>query len=274
MRMARAKSDHPEQVRHQAPSTDRRDDLAARARAPTPPRRARPRRYPVRRSPEPPPAPARGCRRCRGTAAGRPRTRPRTPRSPRCRSPAGSARPRPAALASATAGNASSSSGRELPGVRGGPVDRRRRPPAPGPASPAPSAIGSRMSGGLAWAIVEPSTNSTIEWITDCGCTITSMSSYGTSNSSCASITSSALLTMVAELIVTTGPMSQVGCASACSGVTSRQLVAAPAPERPAAGGEDQPAHLGRACRRAGTGPAPSAPSRPARSAPAASPRP
>ena len=57
-----------------------------------------------------------------------------------------------------------------------------RRPaprPAPGRASPAPSAIGSRMSGGLACASVEPSTNSTIEWTTDCGCTTTSMRSNG-----------------------------------------------------------------------------------------------
>ncbi len=71
------------------------------------------------------------------------------------------------------------------------------------------------MSGGLHWASVEPSRNSTIEWITDCGCTMTSMSSYPTPNSSCASITSSALLTIVAELIVTTGPMVHVGWASA-----------------------------------------------------------
>ena len=33
------------------------------------------------------------------------------------------------------------------------------------------------MSGGLAWAMVEPSVNSTIEWTTDCGCTTTSMRS-------------------------------------------------------------------------------------------------
>ncbi|GAB3801464.1 hypothetical protein GCM10027605_18950 [Micromonospora zhanjiangensis] len=77
------------------------------------------------------------------------------------------------------------------------------------------------MSGGLAWAMVEPSTNSTIEWITEVGWTITVMSAYGTSYSSCASITSRALLTRVAELIVTTGPMFQVGWARACSGVTS-----------------------------------------------------
>ena len=36
--------------------------------------------------------------------------------------------------------------------------------------------MGIRMSGGLAWAIVEPSVNSTIEWMTDCRCTTTSMS--------------------------------------------------------------------------------------------------
>src|SRR5581483_3413706 len=83
-----------------------------------------------------------------------------------------------------------------------------------------PSAIGSRMSGGLAWASVDPSVNSTIEWITDCGCTITVIFSKGMSNSRCASMTSRPLLTSVAELIVTTGPMSQVGWASACSTVT------------------------------------------------------
>ena len=90
------------------------------------------------------------------------------------------------------------------------------------------------MSGGLACAIVEPSTNSTIEWTIDCGCTTTSIASNGTSNSRCASITSRPLLTSVAELMVTTGPMSQVGCASACSGVTSASSAAAAAAERPA----------------------------------------
>ena len=77
------------------------------------------------------------------------------------------------------------------------------------------------MSGGEAWTSVEPSTNSTIECTTDCGCTTTSMRSNGMSKSRCASITSSPLLTRVAELIVMTGPMAQVGWASACSGVTS-----------------------------------------------------
>ena len=40
---------------------------------------------------------------------------------------------------------------------------------------PSASAIGSFMSGGLAWAIVEPSMKVTIECTIDCGCTTTSM---------------------------------------------------------------------------------------------------
>jgi len=69
--------------------------------------------------------------------------------------------------------------------------------------------MGSRMSGGDACAIVAPSVNSTIEWIIDCGWTTTSMRSYGMANSRCASITSSALLTRVAELVVMSLPMSR-----------------------------------------------------------------
>src|SRR5262245_28472197 len=117
-----------------------------------------------------------------------------------------------------TAGNASSSSGSKVqvcaevqsmagaaPGTRSG--------------QPRASAIGIRMSGGLAWAIVDPSVNSTIEWMTDCGWTTTLILSKPTPNSRWASITSSPLFTSVAELIVITGPMFQVGWASACSGV-------------------------------------------------------
>ena len=98
--------------------------------------------------------------------------------------------------------------------------------------------------GGLAWASVEPSTNSTIECTTLVGCTTTSIRSKGMPKSRCASITSRPLLTRVAELIVITGPMSQVGWASASSGVTVGQLVAGAAAERAAAGGQHQPAHL------------------------------
>ena len=42
---------------------------------------------------------------------------------------------------------------------------------------PSASAMGSLMSGGLAWAIVEPSVKVTIECTMDCGCTTTSMRS-------------------------------------------------------------------------------------------------
>src|SRR6516165_5609424 len=117
-----------------------------------------------------------------------------------------------------TAGNAFSSSGSKVhvcaevqsmagaaPGTRSG--------------QPRARAIGIRMSGGLAWAIVEPSVNSTMEWMTDCGWTTTLIFSKPSPNSRWASITSSPLLTRVAELIVITGPMFQVGWASACSGV-------------------------------------------------------
>ena len=100
------------------------------------------------------------------------------------------------------------------------------------------------MVGGLAWASVEPSVNSTIECTTLVGCTTTSMRSNGMSKSRCASITSSPLFTSVAELIVTTGPMSQVGWSSASSGVTCAQLLAGAAAERATAGGEHEAAYL------------------------------
>jgi hypothetical protein len=73
------------------------------------------------------------------------------------------------------------------------------------------SAMGISMVGGLACTSVEPSTNSTIECTTLVGCTTTVIWSNGMPKSRCASITSRPLLTKVAELIVTTGPMSQVG---------------------------------------------------------------
>ena len=69
-------------------------------------------------------------------------------------------------------------------------------------------------------AMIDPSTISTIEWTIDCGCTKTSMRSGATSNSHRASITSSPLFISVAESIVIFGPIVQVGCRSASSGVT------------------------------------------------------
>ena len=91
---------------------------------------------------------------------------------------------------------------------------------------------------------MEPSTNSTIECTTEVGWTTTSIRSNGMSKSRCASITSSPLLTRVAELMVTNGPMSQVGCASASLDRHVAELLAGSAAERSSAGGEHQPSYL------------------------------
>ncbi len=69
--------------------------------------------------------------------------------------------------------------------------------------------------------MVEPSTNSTMECTTDCGCTTTAIRSTGTSKSRCASMSSSPLFIRLAEFTVTTGPIDHVGWASACSAVTA-----------------------------------------------------
>ncbi len=116
----------------------------------------------------------------------------------------------PASRARRTAGNASSSSGKNsqvcalvqstagaVPGTRSGQAR--------------PRAIGISIVGGLACARVDPSVNSTIECTTLVGWTTTSIRSNGIPKSRWASITSRPLLTSVAELIVTTGPMSHVG---------------------------------------------------------------
>ena len=97
-----------------------------------------------------------------------------------------------------------------------------------------------RMSGGLAWAIVEPSTRVTIECTIDCGWTTTWTRSSGRSNWKQASMTSRALLTRVAELVVITRPIDHVGWASACSGVTCRELLTAATTEGAAGGGDHQ----------------------------------
>jgi hypothetical protein len=82
------------------------------------------------------------------------------------------------------------------------------------------------MSGGLAWARVDPSVKVTMECTTDCGCTVTSIPSYGTSNSRCASMSSRPLLTRLAEFRVFIGPIDQVGWAPACSRVTPSSCAA------------------------------------------------
>src|SRR5450631_1228217 len=122
-------------------------------------------------------------------------------------------------MARLTAGKASSSSGKNSQVAA-------RVQSTDGPASGTlsghaiPRAIGISMLGGETCAIVDPSMNSTMEWTKDWGWTTTSMRSKGMSNSRWASMTSSPLLTSVAELVVMTGPIAQDGWARACSGVT------------------------------------------------------
>ena len=81
--------------------------------------------------------------------------------------------------------------------------------------------MGNRMSGGESCAMTLPSTNSTIECTTLSGWITTSSCSGSSSKSQRASITSSALFIRVAESIVILGPIRQVGCLRASSGVTS-----------------------------------------------------
>ena len=96
------------------------------------------------------------------------------------------------------------------------------------------------------------------------GWTTTSMRSYGTSNSQCASITSRPLFISVAESTVIFAPIVHVGCASACSRRDRRQLARAPSPRNgpPEAVSTSDSTRPRGACR--GTARAPSARCRPA----------
>ena len=105
--------------------------------------------------------------------------------------------------------------------------------------------MGTSILGGPHWAIVEPSWNSTIEWICCCGCTTTSIRSKGTSKSRWASMTSSPLLTSVAEFVVMTRPHREVGVRQRLLRGDLGQRGPGPAPERPAARGDDETPHLG-----------------------------
>ena len=73
-----------------------------------------------------------------------------------------------------------------------------------------------------------------------CGCTTTSMRSYGTPNSRCASITSKPLFISVAESIVMRPPIAQVGWRSASATLTSASSAARAPAERAARGRDDQ----------------------------------
>ena len=75
-------------------------------------------------------------------------------------------------------------------------------------------------------AITDPSVSSTIEWITDCGCTTTSIFEAGSPNSQCASMTSSPLFMSVAESMVIFWPICHVGMLQGVRGRDVRQAVA------------------------------------------------
>ena len=104
------------------------------------------------------------------------------------------------------------------------------------------------MSGMPSCARTERSTNSTIEWTIDCGCTTTSIRSNGTPNSQCASRTSRPLFMSVAESIVIFAPIRHVGWRSACSTVTPSRAAAGPSAEGSARRRQHEPADLAR-CR-------------------------
>ena len=105
------------------------------------------------------------------------------------------------------------------------------------------------MSGIDSWAMVDPSENSTIPWITDCGCTTTSIPSSPTPNSSWASMTSRPLFMSVELSTVIFGPIDHVGWARASATVTRSSS----ARERPRNG---PPLAVSRIRRTASDGPA------------------
>lgn len=78
-----------------------------------------------------------------------------------------------------------------------------------------------RMSGVPSWALMAPSSNSTIEWTIDCGWSSTEMRSAGVPKSQWASITSKPLFTSVDESMVILAPIDHWGWRSASSTVTS-----------------------------------------------------
>ena len=67
------------------------------------------------------------------------------------------------------------------------------------------------MSATPSWAMTEPSTYSTMEWMMDCGCTTTCTCSAGRPKSQRASMTSSPLFMSVAESTVILAPIFHVG---------------------------------------------------------------
>ena len=83
------------------------------------------------------------------------------------------------------------------------------------------------MSGVPSCATTELSWYCTMEWMMLCGWITTSICTGAMPNRYFASMTSRALFIMVAESTEILRPMTQFGCAQACSGVTSRRLAGA-----------------------------------------------
>ena len=104
--------------------------------------------------------------------------------------------------------------------------------------------MGRRMSGGLAWARVEPSTNSTIEWTTDCGWTTTSIAVEADPEQQVRLDDLQALVDQRRAVRRHQGAHRprRVGEGLLGADVGERGPVAAA--ERPARGGEHEPAHL------------------------------
>ena len=150
--------------------------------------RERPRRRPATPQRSVPPIrsgarrpPARRCRRCRGSRSCRRGTRRRRPRSPRCRQ-LGRCR-RPPDLAGQADGREGLVVEREKSQDRARVQSHGTSMSGSFTSQDRPRAIGTSIRGGPICAMVEPSWNSTIEWIICCGCTTTSMDSKGMSKS-------------------------------------------------------------------------------------------
>ena len=153
-------------------------------------------------------------------------------------------RPRAASRARRRQGNASSSGAR-----RSASRPRRGRAAAPGRRRARGGAARRRSAracrGGRGGRARRRRRACTSAWTIDCGCTTTSMRSYGVPNRWWASMTSRPLFISVAESIVILPPIAQVGCLSACSTVDVLELGARAAAERAAGRGQRR---AGRSC--------------------------
>ena len=144
------------------------------------------------------------------------------------------------------------------------------RRPATRSGQPSASEIGSRMSGGLACASVEPSANVTIEWIDRLRVHHHVDPLVGHAEQQVGLDQLEALVDQGRRVDRDHRPHVPGRVRHRCSAHRDvGQVRAPPAAERAARGGQHQPVDLVRRCRRAGTARSPSARSRPARAGPA-----